>query len=89
MMKLDTPHIPLRLSLEHGLAILHSLGCEVREEKGPERYFQVETESFRVAIYPSDHKVGSVWYDDPLGRDSEAGKAETWCAQRASGLQVR
>jgi hypothetical protein len=70
---LNTPHIPLGLNLAEGLTILKSLGSIV-EEQNAERSYTVETAEFRVAIYERAGRVDSVWYDDPLGRSSDAEK---------------
>jgi hypothetical protein len=31
---------------------------------------------FRVGIYPRGNRVGAVWYDDPLDRESALGRNE-------------
>ena len=72
--KLNTPHIPLRSSLREGIEILQTIGHDVREEIGPEHCFKVDTSSFSVALFARNDYVASVWYDDPLGRGSAAGK---------------
>jgi hypothetical protein len=71
---LHTPHIPVRLPLPDGLAILQSLGSPVDGSDGSERWIKVETPLFSVAIYPGGERIRSVWYDDPTGRDSAHGK---------------
>jgi hypothetical protein len=71
---LRTPHIPVRLPLPEGLAILQSLGSPVDGSDGSERWIKVDTPLFSVAIYPSGERVRSVWYDDPTGRESARGK---------------
>jgi hypothetical protein len=35
--------------------------------------YKVNTDFFSVAIYPFENRIRSVWYDDPIGRESEAG----------------
>ena len=72
--KLNTPHIPLRSSLREGIEILQAIGNNVTEEIGAEHCFKVDTSSFSVALYARKDYVASVWYDDPLGRGSAAGK---------------
>ena len=71
-MELKTPHIPLRIGLEEGLSILKQLGCDVIEDQGSERSFRIESPSFGVAIYAKNNEVGSVWFDDAIGRTSTA-----------------
>lgn len=71
---LDSPHIPLRTSLDDGLAILRVFGNNVEQELELEQCFKIKTASFQVAIYPRGSEVGSIWYDDPAGRDSPAGR---------------
>ncbi|MFH1814228.1 MAG: hypothetical protein ABIF28_08685 [Pseudomonadota bacterium] len=66
--ELQTPHVPLRISLPEGIEILRSTGYTATEETGAEHRFKVETPRFAVAIYAKDNEVGSVWYDDPTGR---------------------
>src|SRR5438552_8080880 len=70
---LRTPHIPLGLSLVEGLSLLQAIG-PVEEESGSEHCYSVETSAFSAAIYEKEGVVSSVWYDDPLGRDSDAEK---------------
>jgi hypothetical protein len=70
---LATPHIPLGLDIAGGLSILTPLGS-IKEEQGREHSYTVDAGAFRVAIYEEAGKVGSVWYDDPSGRNSDAGR---------------
>ena len=72
--KLNTPHIPLRSSLRDGIEILQSIGPKVTENIGPEHYFKLETSAFTMAVCAKDNHVASVWYDDPVGRQSDTGK---------------
>jgi len=72
--KLDTPHIPLRSSLRDGIEILQSIGPNIIEDIGSEHCFRLETSSFSIAVCAKDGHVASVWYDDPIGRGSAAGK---------------
>lgn len=72
---LGTPHIPLGLAIEEAVIILQRFGIPVQEESEAERSYRVQTPLFGVAVYPNGGKVGSVWYDDPTGRDSELGRA--------------
>ena len=72
--KLNTPHIPLRTNLRDGIEILQSIGPNVTESIGPEHYFKLETSSFTMAVCAKDNHIASVWYDDPIGRESLPGK---------------
>lgn len=72
--ELQTPHVPLRVSLHAGIEILQSTGYTVTEETGAEHLFKVESPRFAVAIYAKNNEVGSVWYDDPTGRETAPGK---------------
>ncbi len=73
---IQSPHIPLRISMLEGLEILKSTGYEITEEAVNEHCLKVETPSFSAAIYVKDNEVSSVWYDDPIGRDSTTGKEQ-------------
>lgn len=72
--KLNTPHIPLRSSLGDGIEILQSIGPNIIEDIGSEHCFRLETSSFNMAVCAKNGHVASVWYDDPIGRGSAAGK---------------
>ncbi len=72
--ELQTPHVPLRIGLPEGIEILQSTGYAVTEETGADHLFKVEASRFAVAIYAKDTEVGSVWYDDPTGRETALGK---------------
>jgi len=74
LQQLNTPHIPLRSRLREGIEILQAIADTVTEEIAPEHCFKVETSSFSVALYARNDSVASVWYDDPLGRASAAGR---------------
>lgn len=71
---LETPFIPLGISLQDGLSILKQWGYDVLETSEKEVCFMVKTSTVGTAIYPKNDNVGSVWYDDPLGRETEEGK---------------
>jgi hypothetical protein len=68
---LKSPHIALGATLDDALEIMRSLGCAVLEECTKEHSFRVDAPEFSVAIYPEEDLVRSVWYDDPIGRESE------------------
>jgi len=74
--QLKSPHIPLGLDLNEGLALIRTVGSEFIDESDGEYCFRAESSSLRVAIYPEANKVGSVWYDDPVGRELESGRME-------------
>jgi hypothetical protein len=73
---LNTPHIPLRIKLSEGLRVLKDLGEPMNEVVGNEQCFRVDGEFFSVAIYPEGTEVKSVWYDDPIGRDTAQGRTK-------------
>jgi hypothetical protein len=70
---LGTPHIAVGTTLVDGMLALRSIGGDIHEEQSGERCLKVIAPGFRVAIYPKGEFVGSVWYDDPLGRESAEG----------------
>jgi len=76
MVQLHTPHIALGTRVDEALPILQRLGQPRQEDVGRERSYRVDSPLFSIAIYPQDDVVCSVWYDDPTGRDSDAGRAE-------------
>lgn len=92
---LGTPYIPLGIDVAEALEVLSSLGSNVSDEEGAgERCISVETSGFRMAVYPEDDVVRSVWYDDPLGRPSArhvAKKVELYLARYGSlsGREMR
>ena len=75
-MKLITPHIALGESLANAFEQLRAYAPPVEEEDGSERCFRIDAPSFRLAIYPDAERVGSVWYDDPIGRGHTEHMAE-------------
>lgn len=76
MIELETPHIPLGSALNEALLALERFGEPLLDTSDEELRYLIETASFRMAVYPNGDVVGSVWYDDPAGRGSEAGRAE-------------
>ena len=76
MTDLSTPHISLGLVIEEAVAILQRFGNPIQENSGRERCYRVQTPLFGVAVYPNCGKVGSVWYDDPTGRESGYGRTK-------------
>ena len=54
---------------------LERFGKPVQDASDEELCYRIETASFRMAVYPKGDVVGSVWYDDPVGRGSETGRA--------------
>lgn len=69
------PHIPLGIPVEQALGVVQSLGTLVQEQTPDEHCYRLETPLFALAIYPDSDTVRSVWYDDPTGRESKAGRA--------------
>src|SRR4026208_361653 len=76
MVQIHTPHIAVGSSMEDALEILRRLGNVVQEGSERELSYRVETPTFAIAVYPKSGTVGSVWYDDPTGRNSEMGRSE-------------
>jgi len=74
--ELNTPHIPLRSNLRDGIEILKSIGSNVIENIESEHYFKVEIASFTMALCAKENHVASVWYDDPIGWESDSGKED-------------
>ena len=73
-MNIETPHIPLGISLEEGLGILKSLSSEVeKHDDENENFYKVNAGEFECGFYEKEGKVVSSWYNDPTGRDSEEG----------------
>ncbi|WP_016955463.1 hypothetical protein [Catenovulum agarivorans] len=73
-MKLNSPHIPLGITFEDGLAILNTVSTAIeRFEKDNEDFYQVSSNEFSCGFYVKNGFVSSTWYDDSLGRDSEEG----------------
>ncbi len=72
----ETPHIPLGSSLKEALVALERFGKPLQDDSDEELCYRIETASFRMAVYPKGDVVGSVWYDDPVGRGSEAERTQ-------------
>ena len=58
------------------MAILQRFGNPRQDGADNERCYRVETPLFALAVYPKSGTVGSVWYDDPMGRESDVGRGE-------------
>ena len=71
LQQLLAPYIPLEIEVEKAIVILNVLGQEI--VLSDDESLRVDTPSFSVAVYPEDGKVKSVWFDDPLGRESSEG----------------
>jgi hypothetical protein len=72
--KLKSPHVPLGIPIEDGLAILKKIGSPVFFESEEERQYKVSNAAYNVAIYETDGIVSSSWYDDPIGRSWNLGR---------------
>ncbi len=72
---LDTPYIPLGEDLNIALDVLKTINTNIIEEdeKGTKSYKAIG-DNFEIAVYETDGKVSSVWYNDPLGRGIPFGK---------------
>jgi len=72
---IQTPHIPLGISLAEALDILKTVDEHVYEEADErETSYKASCESFEVAVYEKGGVVSSVWYNDPTGRLTLFGK---------------
>lgn len=72
-MKLKTPHIKLGISIAEGIEILQSIATQIeKHEEHAEDFYKVIGENFECGFYAKDGAIHSSWYDDQLGRDSEA-----------------
>lgn len=74
MIELTTPHISLGSSIEDAIAILQRFGKPVHDASDEDLCYRIETASFRMAVYSIGDAVGSVWFDDPVGRGAEVGR---------------
>lgn len=73
-MKLKTPHIKLGISIAEGIEILQSIATQIeKHEEDTEDFYKVIGEDFECGFYAKDGVIHSSWYDDQLGRNSEAG----------------
>ena len=72
--KLKSPHVPLGIPIEDGLAILKKIGSPVFFESEEERQYKVSNAAYNVAIYETNGIVSSAWYDDPIGRSWNLGR---------------
>ena len=73
-MNIETPHIPLGISLEEGLGIFKSVSSEVEKyDDENENFYKVDAGEFEYGFYEKEGKVVSSWYNDPTGRGSEEG----------------
>jgi len=69
-LELRSLHVPLGLSVAAGLKLLRELEMPIDEHTDDEHHFRVDARGYSVALYPKGDRIGSVWYDDPTGRDS-------------------
>jgi hypothetical protein len=75
-MTLTSPHIPFSSSLAEALKVLNTLGVPVVEITDNEHSFRADTEHYEIAIYLDGDTIKSVWYNDPLGRESEEARGQ-------------
>ncbi|CAL2087270.1 conserved protein of unknown function [Tenacibaculum sp. 190524A02b] len=72
--KLLTPFLPVGGNVKEGLKILNSFSKEIDIEKdGEVTNYRIEGDDFDLALYVNDSKIIAVWYNDPMGRESEEG----------------
>jgi hypothetical protein len=73
-MKLKTPHIKLGISIAEGIEILQSIATQIEKyEEDAEDFYKIIGEDFGCGFWAKDGVIHSSWYDDQLGRNSEAG----------------
>ena len=72
-LELRSVHVPLRLPIAGALRLLRELELPIQESNDDEYHYRVDGRGYRVAIYPVDGLIRSVWYDDPTGRESDDG----------------
>ena len=73
-MKIEAPHIPLGISLEEALAILHRISSNIEKRTEEDNdFYKLVSDEFECGFYEQTGKVVSSWYNDPLGRNSEEG----------------
>ncbi len=73
--KIITPHVQLAIPLSEGLKILNATGgslVEGFEHDG--KMHRVNLPNFEMAVYETNGKVSSVWYNDPAGRWTGLGR---------------
>lgn len=74
VMELKTPHIELGISVDEGIEILRSISFDIEKNvEEREDFYRASSENFEFGFYARGGVIHSSWYDDPLGRDSEAG----------------
>jgi hypothetical protein len=76
VLQVHTPHVPLRQAFELGVSLLKSEGCALVEMDGDAQRFRTPGAAWSVTVHADDAMVASVVYDDPVGRNSQYGKAE-------------
>jgi len=76
VLHIHTPHVPLRQALELGVSLLESAGCALVETDSDAQLFMAAGAAWSVTLHADDAVVASVVYDDPVGRESDNGKAK-------------
>lgn len=73
-MALNTPHIPLGISLDEGIDILSDVSSEIEKyEEEKEDFYKASSGDWECGFYAKDGVVHSSWYNDPYGRGDEMG----------------
>jgi len=72
---LKTLHVELGGSFDEGRDLLSRLGAiDERTDEKEGHTIRVDLPTYSIAIYESQGRIRSVWYDDPSGRRLEVGK---------------
>ncbi|KPZ72679.1 hypothetical protein AN944_00921 [Shewanella sp. P1-14-1] len=73
-MQLESPHIPLGISLDEGLNILESLSSEIEKRTDKEdEFYKIVFDNWECGFYERKSIVTSTWYNDSAGRETEEG----------------
>jgi len=71
---IQTPHIPRGTAMSEALDILKTVSPNVEKyEDDRETFYKARCAEFEMGFYESDGKVTAVWYNDPVGRESQDG----------------
>ncbi|MCJ8273605.1 MAG: hypothetical protein MJK04_29920 [Psychrosphaera sp.] len=73
-MKLESPHIPLGISLDEGIEILKSVTPAIEKHKDEEDdFYKIINDNWECGFYEKGGLITSTWYNDPAGRDTDDG----------------
>jgi|CXWL01.1.fsa_nt_gi hypothetical protein len=72
-MRLETPHIPLRISANEAELTLRNFAPTEQLVSEADGTIAFACGGVSIKAYVTEGKVSSVWYNDPAGRGSETG----------------